>query len=75
MHLLFYINVLNNIPSEVSLTTYIFSLPYLNQWQAMIGPPGGSAGEEFACNVGDPGLLPGPETSAREGIGYLLLYS
>ena len=41
----------------------------------MIGPPGGSAGEEFACNAGDPGLLPGPETSAREGIGYLLLYS
>lgn len=40
LHLLFYINVLNNIPSDVFTYTYILSLPYLNQWPGMIGSPG-----------------------------------
>ena len=34
-----------------------------------------SAGKESACNVGDPGLIPGLGRSAGEGIGYLLQYS
>ena len=33
--------------------------------------PGGSAGEESACNEGDPGLGRSP----GEGISYLLQYS
>ena len=31
-----------------------------------------SAGEEFACNTGDPGSTPGLGRSAGEGIGYPL---
>ena len=34
-----------------------------------------SVGKESACNVGDPGSIPGSERSAGEGIGYLLQYS
>ena len=36
--------------------------------------PGGSAAEESACDVGDPGSIPGLGRSA-EGIGYPLQYS
>ena len=34
-----------------------------------------SAGEESACNAGDPGPIPGLGRSPGEGIGYLLQYS
>ena len=37
--------------------------------------PGGSAGKESACNVGDLGLIPGCGRFAGEGIGYSLQYS
>ena len=39
-----------------------------------MGFPGSSAGKEFACNAGDPGLIPGPESSPAEEIGYPLQY-
>ena len=39
------------------------------------GFPGGSAGEESACNAGDPGSIPGSGRSPGEGIGYPLQYS
>ena len=39
------------------------------------GFPGGSDGKEFACNVGDPGLIPGLRRSTGEEIGYTLQYS
>ena len=32
-------------------------------------------GKESACNVGDPGLIPGLGRSAGGGIGYPLQYS
>ena len=35
-----------------------------------MGFPGGSAGKEFACNAGDPGLIPGSGRYAGEGIRY-----
>ena len=31
-----------------------------------------SVGKESACNVGDPGLIPGSRRSPEEGIGYPL---
>ena len=34
-----------------------------------------SVGKEFACNTGDPGLIPGLGRSSGEGIGYPLQYS
>ena len=39
------------------------------------GFPCGSAGKESACNVGDPGLIPGLGRSPGEGNGYPLQYS
>ena len=39
------------------------------------GFPDGSVGEESACNVGDPSLIPGLGKSDGERIGYPLQYS
>ena len=39
------------------------------------GFPGGSDCKEFACNVGDLGLIPGLGRSPGEGNGYPLQYS
>ena len=36
---------------------------------------GGSAGKESACNMGDPGSIPGLRRSPGEGNGYPLQYS
>ena len=40
-----------------------------------LGFPDSSVGKEFACNAGDPDLIPGLGRSPGEGIGYLLQYS
>ena len=37
--------------------------------------PGGSDGEESACNAGDPASIRGSGRSPAEGNGYLLKYS
>ena len=37
--------------------------------------PGGSAGKESACNVGDLGSIPGLKRSPGEGNGNQLRYS
>ena len=39
------------------------------------GFPDGSAGKEFACNVGDLGSIPGLGRCPGEGKGYPLQYS
>ena len=39
------------------------------------GFPGSSDGEEYACNAGDPGSVPGSGRSRGEGNGYPLQYS
>ena len=39
------------------------------------GCPDSSVGEEFTCNAGDPGLIPGSGRAPGEGIGYPLQYS
>ena len=39
-----------------------------------MGFPDSSVGKEPACNAGHPGLIPGSERSAGEGIGYPLQY-
>ena len=41
----------------------------------MKGFPGGSAGKEFTCNVGDLGSTPGLGRSPGEGNTYVLQYS
>ena len=40
-----------------------------------MGFPDSSAGKEFACDAGNPGLTPGSGRSTGEGIGYPLQYS
>ena len=40
-----------------------------------MGLPGGSDGKESACNVGDPGSVPGSGRSPGEGNGNPLQYS
>ena len=40
-----------------------------------LGFPGGSAGKESTCNVGDLGSIPGLGRSPGEGKGYPLQYS
>ena len=40
-----------------------------------LGFPGGSAGKESDCNVGDLGSIPGLGRSLGEGKGYPLQYS
>ena len=40
-----------------------------------MGFPGVPDGKESACNVTDPGSIPGLARSAGEGIGYPLQYS
>ena len=42
---------------------------------SILGFPDSSVGKESACNAGDPGLIPGSERSAGEGISYPFLYS
>ena len=37
--------------------------------------PDSSAGEESACNTGDPSSIPGSRSSPGEGIGFPLQYS
>ena len=41
----------------------------------LLGFPGGSAGKESTCDVGDLGLISGLERSPGEGHGYPLHYS
>ena len=40
-----------------------------------MGFPGGSDGEESACNAADPGLIPGSGRSPGEGNGNPLRYA
>ena len=62
---------------KLTRLTYLFSQycpkitcqgPNINQ----LFSPGSSAGKEFTCNAGDPGLIPGLGRSAGEGKGYPL---
>ena len=48
---------------------------YLIHLVFSMGFPGGSTGEESACNAGDLGLIPGLGRSSGEGKGYPFQYS
>ena len=47
----------------------------LRSFAIPLGFPGSSAGKESACNVRDPGSIPGSEGSLGKGIGYPFQYS
>ena len=46
-----------------------------NQLKYLLGFPGGSDSKDSACNVGDPGSIPGLGRSSGEGNGNPLQYS
>ena len=52
--------------------TVSFNLKHLRDTSVL---PGGSAGKESACNVGDLGSIPGLGRSPGEGNGYPFQYS
>ena len=58
---------------QCSLHCSLGSIP--GQGSTSLGFPGGSAGKESTCNVGDLGLIPGLGRSPGEGIGYTRQYS
>ena len=47
----------------------------LNHSKDELGFPGGSDGNEPACNLGDPGSIPGSGRCPGEGNGNALQYS
>ena len=57
--------------SDCVVNVYSFALLFECCWDF----PGGSDGKESACNVGDPGSIPGLERFPGEGNGYSLQYS
>ena len=60
----------------VLLTRGIENVAYESNKYVLNGPPpGGSVGEESACNAGDLGSVPGSGRSPGEGNGYPLQYS
>jgi len=51
-------------------------LPYNKNYHSLLsGFPGGSDGKEPACNVGDPGSVPGMGRPPGEGNSYPFQYS
>ena len=69
---------LRNFPKPIIsflkyLELIIFTI-YLSLCRYM-GFPGGSAGKESSCNVGDLGFIPGLGRSHGEGNSYPLQYS
>ena len=61
-------------PVSLSVTTATF-LHSNNKNLFPTDLPGGSDGKASACNVGDPGLIPGLGRSSGEGNGNPLQYS
>ena len=57
----------------LSLLTYIMGI--MTKSFIGLGFPGGSAGKESACNVGNMGSIPGSGRSPGEGNGYPFQYS
>ena len=51
-----------------------FNGSFGQMWDLFVDFPGGSDGEESACNAGDPGSIPGWERSPGEGNGNPLQY-
>ena len=57
------------------MTWWWYSCHQNSELSFHLGFPGGSAGKDSACNVGDLGSFPGLARSPGEGKGYTLQYS
>ena len=62
-------------PSVLLQTAKFHSFLWLSSYIYIWGFSSGSAGKEFACNVGDLGSIPGLGRCPGEGKGYPLQYS
>ena len=66
------------LDTHVLITAFVYPVSLGHHLISVLiiwGFPDSSVGKESACNGGDPGLVPGSERSAGEGIGYPLQYS
>ena len=68
----------NSLDRGPCLDSWVRKTPW--RWDRLptpvfLGFPGGSAGKESACNVGDLGSIPGLGRSPAEGKGYPRQYS
>ena len=63
--------IINTLPFSLAS----LSIPFHLEYKHPEGFPGSSDGKEFACNVGDTGLIPGLGRSPGEGNGNPLWYS
>ena len=70
-------NPISNPLTVIQLSHFIHSFMNKIYWLLLwfMGFPGGSAGKESSCNVGDLGLIPGLGRSPGGGKGYPLQYS
>ena len=66
-------NLLSNGPTKIIIITWMEIGRYGYRYKYR-GFPGGSEGKEFACNVGDPGSIPGLGRPPAEGNGNPLQY-
>ena len=57
------------------ITYFIMYIQYIMYIYIISGFPGGSEVKASACNVGDPGSIPGSGRSPGEGNGNPLQYS
>ena len=64
-----------NVYVYVHIYTYVSLLAYMCMFIINVGFPGGSEVKASACNVGDPGSIPGLGRSPGEGNGNPLHYS
>ena len=65
---IYYVSILHLVCIYDGVNLYLFTSIYLDF-------PGGSDGKESACNVGDPGSIPGSGRSSGEGNDNPLQYS
>ena len=66
--------ILNNSPNR-KLFIRLFGVKRILSFEITTRDHFSSDGKESACNVGDPGLIPGSRRSLGEGNGYHLQYS
>ena len=70
-----YSKVINQKPSQIEKSILSFTGEFQQKIKKEVGFPGGSDGKAAACNVGDPGLIPGLVRSPEEENGNPRQYS
>ena len=69
------ISLLSKGLSRVFTSSTVWQHQFFRAQPSLVGFPSSSAGKEYACNAGDPGLIPGSGRSSGEGTGSPPQYS